>query len=276
MKTMRFAMLAASVVALGACDERGQDAILAPIPPLAYTRFINAVADTSGTDWRFIDQIEYSPVMFNMTFRAFSPYQGTGPGSRRLRVFPTSTDINVTQQHFIDTTLTFEAGKYYTIIHTGYARTGSTPADKILMIEDPIPTSTAATDIAVRSVNLGMGLANQDVYAVATTTTSITGLTPLFANLAYEAASAYSTRALGTMAFRSANTGTTTVAASAAAPAGAAADPNNGLTAIGGATIGGSAFTGFFFPRSVAGSAAPQSSAFTNPAIIFIVDRHPR
>src|SRR5688572_29164887 len=86
---------------LTACDESGSTPTLAPDVPLAYTRFVNGVADTGATDWRFIDQIEFSPLMFGVVFRGFSPYQGTLPGSRRLRIFPTSTDINVTSQYFI-------------------------------------------------------------------------------------------------------------------------------------------------------------------------------
>lgn len=274
MKLMRIATLLAGAFALGACDETGTDAIAANTPPLAYTRFIHAVPDTGATDWRFIDQIEYSPVMFRMTFRTFSPYQGTAPGQRKLRIFPTSTDINVTSQHLIDETITLEAGKYYTIIHTGYARTGSTPADNLIVMEDQHPASVPAGSFATRIVHLGTGLANVDAYAVASTSTTIVGATPLFTNVTYGAQSAYATRTLGAMAFRVADAGTATVRASATAPAGSAADQTNYLTAIAGTSTGG-AFTGYYFPRSVAGSAAPQTSAFTNPAVVYLYDKHP-
>lgn len=276
MKMMRFAALLATVAIAGACsDEAGTDATLAPIPPLAYTRFINGVADTGATDWRFIDQLEYSPIALGLTFRNFLPYQGTAPGARKLRIFPTSTNINITTQFFIDTTLTFEAGKYYTIIHTGLSRTGSTPADYIRVIEDVLP-APATTAFATRIVHFGTGLGPIDTYAVATTTTTIVGATPMFTNTAYNGASAYNaTVALGAMAFRAADAGTTTVRASALAPAGSAKDATNNLTAIAGTSIGGSVFTGYYFPRSVAGSSAPQTAAFTAPAIIYIADRHP-
>lgn len=278
MKLTRIALLFAGALALGACDESGTDAILATNPPLAYTRFINGVADTGATDWRFIDRLDYSPIAIGMPFRGFSPYQGTAAGSRQLRVFPSSTNINITSQHFVDETLTFEAGKYYTIIHTGYARTGSTPADNIIVMEDPIPATIAATNFATRFVHLGTGLGAMDAHAVATTGTTIVGSTPLFANVAYGTQSTYnSTRPLGAFAFRAAAAGqTATVTASAAAPAGSAADPTNNLTAIAGTSVGGSAFTAYLFPRSVAGSAAPQTAAFTSPAIVYLYDRHPR
>jgi hypothetical protein len=276
MKTMRIAVLLAGALALGACDKSGTDVTLAPVVPLAYTRFINAVPDTGRTDWHFIDQVEYSPLMVAMQYRDFSPYQGTAPGARKLRIFPTSTDINVTQQFLIDATVDLVAGKYYSIIHTGFSRTGATPADHLLVIEDVLPTAVPTTNFATRMVHLGAGLAAADVYATTTTTAALPA-TRLFTNVAYESASAYdATRPLGPMAFRVANTGTTTVTASALAPAGAAADNVNNLTAIGGTTIGSSIFTGYYFPRSVAGSQAPQTAAFTAPAIVYIVDKHPR
>lgn len=278
MRLTRIAALAASLFALGACDEAGTDPILAPNTPMAYTRFIHGVADTSATDWSFIDRIDYSPKMFGMTFRSFSPYQQTAPGNRQLRIFPTSTNIAVTSQFLIDQAITLEAGKYYTIIHTGYARTGSAPADNIIVMEDPIPATVAATNFATRFVHLGTGLGAQDAHAVATTGTSIVGNTPLFSNVAYGAASAYNdTRPLGSFAFRAATAGqTATVTASATAPAGTAADATNNLTAIAGSSIGGSVFTAYLFPRSVAGSLAPQTAAFTSPAIVYLYDRHPR
>lgn len=277
MKLTRIALLFAGALALAACDESGTDAILAPHPPLAFTRFINGVADTGATDWRFIDRIDYSPIALGMPFRGFTPYQGTATGARQLRIFPTSTDITVTSQQLIDETVTFEAGKYYTIIHTGYARTGSAPADNIIVMEDPIPTGIAATNFATRFVHLGTGLGAMDAHAVATTSSSIATSTPLFANVAYASQSAYnSTRPLGAFAFRAAAAGqTATVTASAAAPAGSAADPTNNLTAIAGSSQGGSAFTAYLFPRSVAGSRAPQTAAFTSPAIVYLYDKHP-
>lgn len=267
------AIHAALLAALLACDESGSNATLAPNVALAYTRFVNAVADTGGTDWRFIDQIEFSPTMFGMTFRSFSPYQGTAPGPRKLRIFPTNTDINVTSQFFIDTTVTFAAGVYYTIVHLGYTRPGATPEDRVLIVQDDIPAVTAG-NIAVRAVHLGIGLNNQDLY------TSPPGVPlpakPLFSDVTYGQRSAYSNQTPDTMVFRATNAGTATVVATATAPAGAAANPANNLTAIGGSKIDKSVFSVFLFPRSVAGSMAPQTAAFTSPAIVFLVDRHPR
>src|SRR5258705_7551824 len=100
MKTTRFLAFLTGVVVIGACDKAGDGATLAPEPPMAYTRFVNAVADTGPTDWRFVDQLEYSPTMLGLRFRDFSPYQQTAPGPRHLKIFPTRTNINITQQNF--------------------------------------------------------------------------------------------------------------------------------------------------------------------------------
>lgn len=275
MRLTQITLLFAGALALGACDDTGTDPIAAEHPPLAYTRFINAVGDTSAVDWRFIDRIDYSPIGLGMAFRAFSPYQATAAGQRQMRIFPTSTNIAVTSQHLKDTTVTLDAGKYYTLIYSGYARAGSTPSHRIIVMEDPIPATVAGTEFATRFVHLGSGLAGQDAYALASTTTAISG-TPMFTNVTYGNASAYATRPTGSMAFRSTNTGTTTVTASALAPAGVAADAANNLTAIAGTGQGGSVFTGYYFSRSVAGSSAPQTTAFQSPAIIYLYDRHPQ
>ena len=269
----RLALAIAMVASVASCDKSGLDPELAPKVPLAYVRFVNAVPDTGGTDWRFIDQIEYSPVMFGVPFRSFSPYQGALAGARRLRIFPTSTDINVTSQFFIDTTLTLAANTYYTIVHLGYTRTGQLPADQILLIVDSLPTRDS-TAFAVRAVHLGIGLVNQDVYASATA--GALPATALFANLAYGSQTTWSSQALGPLVLRTTNTGTVTVNATATADTGRLAKPDSNFTAIGGSKIGGSAMSGFYFPRSVAASPAPQTAAFLAPAIVYLIDRHPR
>jgi hypothetical protein len=275
MRSARFLLLLAGVTLLASCDDEG-DVVNAPPVSLAYTRFVHAVPDTGATDWRFIDQLDYSPIGLGLTFRQFSPYQGTEAGSRHLRIFPRSIDPNLTSQHLVDATITFEAGQYYTLVHVGYSRTGQTPEDQLVVIQDAIPASIAATDVALRTMNLATGLANPDIYALATTTTPIAG-TPTFANVAFAAATPYVTRPTGAFALRATPAGQVTpVTASATAPAGEAANPVANLTAIGGSTIGGSAILGILTPRSVAGSAAPQTTAFTNPAWVYMIDRHPR
>jgi hypothetical protein len=57
------------------------------------------------------------------------------------------------------------------------------------------------------------------------------------------------------------------------APPGAAGDPLNQLTTLGGSGQAGSVVTAYVFAPSVAGSEAPS---VTSPSVIFIVDKHPR
>jgi hypothetical protein len=274
----RNVLMIAAVLGAAACTKDGGP-FLAPVEPLAYTRFISAVPDTFATDWRFVDAIANSPTAILQPFRGFTPYQATSPGQRRLRIFPnpggTFVPIGVVTQVMIDTLLTFAENKYYTIIHVGFARTGSTPADRVIVLEDAIPENIG-TQIAVRTVNLGVGLGSLDVYAAASTTAPLPA-SAAFTNVAFGAQSAYTMMAPGTLALRVTAAGTNTpVLANAAAPAGAVADLPNLLQTIGGAAQPGSAFTAFIFPRSTAGTTAPQTTAFQNSAIIYLIDRHPK
>lgn len=263
------------VVALSACSGDGGE-ILAPKVPLSFTRFVHAVADTSATDWRFIDQLENSPVAFGLAFRAFTPYQATASGSRRLRVFPTSTNIDITSKFLIDTTLVFEQDIYYTIIHVGHAREGPEPGDRLVVLRDDFPRSPTAT-IAIRSVHLGTGLGSVDVFADTVGATSPLPATALMADLSFGAASTYAAVDPGRLALRITNTGQSSpIIASAVAPAGETGNPTANLTPIGGSRVPGSAISALLFPASVPGSSAPQAAAFTTPALVFLIDRHPR
>lgn len=274
MKPMRAVLLALGAFALAACNE--DDGVsVAPKVSLAYTRFIHAVPDTSATDWRFIDILENSPTALGLTYRGFTPYQATAVGQHQLRIFTTSTVIGITSVPIIDEAVTLQADTYYTIIHVGYARAGQTPADRLLVLTDAIP-DVASGNVAVRAVNLATGIGNVDVFASAAGGTTPLPASPLFANLAYLAASPYSTLTPGPLALRLTATGQTTVMADSLAPAGLAADPSANLNAVGGSTRGGSAFSAFAFPRSVAGSAAPQGAVFQKPGITYIIDRNPR
>jgi hypothetical protein len=267
-------MIVASSLLLACGGDGG--AVTAPTVPLAYTRFVHAVADTSGTDWRFIDQIENSPVAFGLTFRGSTPYQATAPGQRHLRVFPTTTDINLAPKFLIDTVLTLENDTYYTIVHVGFARAGQSPGQKILVLKDEIPT-VADNKIAIRVVHLGTGLGSVDVYADTLGGSSPLPATVLFSNVALSSTRGYAMQDTGRLALRATNTGQTTpVVASGVAPAGEAGNASQNLTAIGGSRMGKSVVTAFLFPRSVAGSSAPQTAAFTSPVLTFLIDRHPR
>ena len=115
--------LATTVVAACAKDVKGVSNV-GDIPPLAYVRYLNAVSDTLGTDFRSIDHLTYAQPFLATPYRAmgYGGYQGYAAGSHNIRVFPNSTNIAVTSSWFVDTTLTFTANTYYTIVHVGLGR----------------------------------------------------------------------------------------------------------------------------------------------------------
>jgi hypothetical protein len=268
--------LLGALLAVGCDNDDGP--FLAPEVPLAYTRFINAIPDTGSVDFRFVDVLEYSPFAVQAAYRSFTPYQGTAPGARHLKVFTNPGGSNTQIPHvtgvLVDETPTFEAGKYYTLVAVGYARTTGTPRVKLQVYEDPIPDP--GSQVAFRVVNLATGLSSLDVSVTSASTEAIPATPNVADNLAYLASSAYLTRATGNAWFRVQES---TAAAEIVtgngrqAPPGAAGDPLNNLTTIGGSGQAGSAVTAWIFPRTVSGSTAPN---VTTPSIIFTVDKHPR
>lgn len=272
MRISKVPMLLA-VLAVGAVgcstDDGSLTATNAP-PPLAYIRYINALPDTQNTTVRFIDYIEFTPQTFvNVAYRGVGQglYQGLKAGSRQLRIFNAdATNFSTAGNTAVlgDLTQTFEAGKYYTILFTGYARTGS---KAIKVIEDVLPSP--GSNIAIRVLNANTGLGSIDAYKTAAVGDAITG-SPAFAGVAAQAYSSYVTVAPGAFAIRATAAGSTTAVASGAAQNGTAgtttADP------IGGATVGGTVFTAMVFPASVAGSMAAAASA---PSVVYVVDKQP-
>jgi hypothetical protein len=273
MRLSRFTLLAVAALASIGCQR--DDGALEPttIPPLAYVRYINALPDTLGATVRFIDQVEFTPQTWTgVPFRGMGlgNYQGAQAGSRQFRVFtysPNSSNIPANTTVLAEQTFNFEAGKYYTVLHAGFARTGGNPANSIRILEDAVPTP--GTSIAVRAIHAAAGVGNVDVYLTATTTTAISGA-PAIAGLAFGTSSAYLTRAPGAFATRVTAAGSTTPLISSAAPAGVAgsatADP------IAGATIPGSVLTAVAFSASVAGSPAATSAS---PTVLYFADRQP-
>jgi hypothetical protein len=270
MRHIRKAVLPLGIVALAAACSEDAGPFLAPEESIAYVRYVHAVPDTGATDWRPIDALANSPPAFGLNYRGFTPYQAMGSGARRIRIFTTSTNINITSVPIVDTTITFNADTYYTLLWTGFARAGQLPADRLVLMQDNIP-DVPTGQVSLRVVNVGLDLASVDVFSTATTTAPLPA-SPLL-SVATGAASNYQSQTPGPMALQLTATGTRSpILAQVLAPAGQAADPAQNLTAIGGSTIGGSAFTAFVFGRSIAGSTA---ASFTTPGIVYIIDRHP-
>jgi hypothetical protein len=282
MRLSRFSLFAALVLGAVGCKEADLSPVVAKIPPLAFVRYINAVPDTLNTTVRWIDKVEFTPQTFaNVPFRGMGQggYQGLEAGARTLRVFTydpalntSNSPLGATTAQLTELTHTFEAGKYYTLLHLGYARAGQTPQQRVLVIEDQLPA--ANTNVSIRAIHAGLGIANVDLHATATTTTTLVGSTPAFANVGLTngttGISAYASRSTGAFAIQAAAAGTTGSLVAAAAPAGVAgtttADP------IAGATVAGSVMTAIAFPASVTGSRAAAAAA---PSILFFLDRQP-
>lgn len=277
---MRFSRILplAALVFAGACaEEAGVTETVRP--PLAYIRYVQAVPDVGPIDFKFVDAIEYSPSYPASTFRTVGIYQGARAGTRRIKVFFNSSNINVTQIALVDTTLTLNPNQYYTILHTGYYRSASgTPAQRLVVIEDSRPTVTTGIHLSAVNAMIGTGITAQDLFI------GTPAGAPAIANLTAGARSTYLARATGAFTLHTANAGGLVSLANAAATAGsagtAAVDP------VGGHSQAGTIMTAFLFPRStacpvalVAGACVPlgnpQASAFLVPAIAFAVDRQP-
>lgn len=277
----------ASTTVLSACRDEG--ATIFHPGPTAYVRFLNAVTDSGGQDWRFVDFVEGSPTALNVTFRGIFPgaaYQAATPGVRHLRVFQSALDLTfgdpnkaspgIVSTVFIDSTFNLEAGKHYSIVAVGSLRAGTA---KFLILKDDF--ADPGTSVGVRVVNLGLGTV--DVYGGATGGTDPLPSTALVAGLAQYGASQWVSLATGALTLRALAAGSTTLPAllSVTAPAGKAADQNLNLTAVGGSTIAGSAFTAFLFPAAVAGSPAAATVSGTCPTkcatagVVYAVDKYP-
>lgn len=256
--------LFAAAIAIAGC---GSDKVTSPsIPPLAGVRWINAVPDTGAIDVRAIDQVEFSPIVNALAFRSGTEHQPIQAKARHFRAFITSTNPAITSNPIVDTTITFAADQRYTVLLTGSARTKVS----FLVIDDNAPTPSSG-QIVIRAVNASATAI--DAYVLDSTNTAIAG-TATAANLAPFAASGYVGRTAGKVAMRVTPAGTPgTVSASAQGPYAPAAIV--GAAPAAGVNTAGSPFSVYYFPRSVAGSGAPQTAAFQAPAIVWFVDKIP-
>lgn len=275
MRLFRLHLLPLALVAMAACHDNGVQ--INERPPLGGVRFINAVPDGGPVDIRMVDQVEWSASSVNGTniglaFRAGTIHWATEAKDRHIRVFPTDSSLAVTTTVLLDTTITVEANKNVTLMLVGSRAAGGKVS--FVKIDDSVQPSV--TQVAVRLVNAssaGSTPANVDGY-LTNTTASALPVVASFPNVAPRTASAYVVKDTGQFAIRVTPAGSTASIWSAAAPAGA---PANGLVgATAGGSGGGSGLSAYFFPRSVAGTAAPQSTAFQSPAVIFFVDLVPK
>ena len=285
---MAFRSLALCAIAATAVACEKEATFVEPLPNYAAIHWVNAVPDTMQQDFRVVDMVSNAG-LFDANFRANNMfYQPIEAGSRTVRIFLSSTDVNVAKTILREETLSLTQGSSYTYLHLGFARTGSTPARNGVLVPD-VPPTPAANQVAVRVINAGAGVAGGavNVWVVkrpvnAATIDSLTD-TPTFANVAFGAASAYAAFTTDTAAADSirivvAAVGTKTPLAGfgvngVKAPAGVAGTP--AADPIAGSRVTGSVISAVILGSSVAGSTAPQGGAFANPTAIYLVDRRP-
>jgi hypothetical protein len=254
------------------CDRNIEGTPFEP-DPLAAVRFVNAVPDTMAMDYRIVS-IVTNAGMFGASFRTLQAfYNPVLAGEHTVRVFLSSTDVNIAQTVVAEVKHKFEEGKRYTFVHSGFMRAGQSPAVSVRVLEDQ-PPEPGAGKIVVRALNLAAGLGPIDIY-VGTATSGLPASSPRWTNLSFGQSTPYVE--LDTAALRVAATATGTTSpllvTNTAAPAGT---PKSGTSSpIPGVRIAGSGITIVVFPRSVPGSAAPQTTAFQSPAFAFIFDRRP-
>lgn len=282
MRIARIGILGVLVLGAAACQTDDGGPTTPNIPPLAFVRYINAVPDTNNITVRFLDQVEYVPTTIsNVGYRSVNQgnYQATEAGTHRFRAFRYDPNLSqgnsggATTALLADTSFTFVAGNYYTILHAGYARAGQIPAQRMYILNDAVTDPGASVGVRVihAAVGLPAGVSNVDAFFTATATTPLAGA-PSISGLSYASSSAYATLPAAAVATQIAHAGTTTREAGALAPAGvagtAAADP------IAGSTVGGSVLTAVVFGPSVAGS--PAASAPTSSVVWFADLQPPR
>jgi Domain of unknown function (DUF4397) len=284
---MRIRFLSAAAAALAlltGCGDGTVDPVNTQLQEATLIRYINAVPDTSALDFRFVDgSIEGSPQYSAVGFRTFTVYQRARAGQRTIRVFtnpaPYGNSDLVAQQVHIDTTFTFEPNARYTIISYGFARAGSLPKHRLVIIQDDLPTTLTTAQVGVRTIHAAANVGNVDVYVRnSEAATTISG-TPTAANVAPLGATAYlnlAPRPVGPLLYRWDIT-----AAGSTTPF--TVTPSTGLPGVVGTTsanplagfqVGRSIVTAIVLGPSVVGSRAPQGGEFLNAAIRFLPDRH--
>ena len=277
---LRVSLICLAVGIAGACAP--DEVISTENIPTAGVRFINAVPDTGasyGLDFRFVDLAE-SNAQFRVQFRnnpstsggvtastqiQFKPARA---GARHFKIFLSDSLQSVATVVLKDSTINLEAGKNYTVMLWGNAR--STGADKMKLSVWEEAVADPAAQVALRVINATTSPIDARQYV----STGTVPANPTWANVAPLTASTYVTAAPSQFRFNIQPAGGgTALFSDALALIGSAATVD--VEALPGTTIAGSAVTAIIFPRSVAGSKAPQAAAFQVPAVSFMWDRRP-
>lgn len=293
MQFIRVSLTGIAVFALAACNEDPVSREVAPAPS-ASIRWVNAVPDTVAMDYRIVDYPSNASEP-SLAFRGQSGNWRIVPGgSHHIKVFFTNTTAagatpDIVSQVFVDTTLTLEVGKKYTIVHYGYAKAGASPKQHLIVVEENLPT-VGNGQIAFRAINAAPAIGAADMYATpGTVTGGATTGTPLFSSVAVGAVTAWQNLpvAAGTDSYRLTATApaSTAALADALAPVGSpavAATPTTApLDPIAGARQSQSAMTAVVFGPQVAytvrrpDGTTVTTAAGTSGGITFLLDVHP-
>ncbi|HJU64504.1 MAG TPA: DUF4397 domain-containing protein, partial [Gemmatimonadaceae bacterium] len=229
----------------------------------------NAVPDTGALDFRFIDIV--ADAGLNVAFRGATPYTVVDAGEHTVRAFTSGSNPAVAATVLGELTTNFEAGKTYTVVIAGFSRTGQTPGLSITAITEE-PPSVAETEVSLRLLHAGAGIGSIDGFFRASSAAPLPG-SPQISGVNFLGASTYVSRAPGTLNVAVTASSSTTVLGHGNAPAGTAGTAS--ANPIAGAEVGGSILTAIFVPRSVAGSQAPQTTAFQSPTVVYLTDRRP-
>ena len=263
----KFLLLALAAMPLVTACERDAGAIVDPLPPLGFVRYVHGVPNAGGVDLRMIDRVDFAPFEIGLGYRGIGRYQEAATGQRRIRMFPRSTNIDTASTILLDSTITVEAGAYYTVLVTG--RAGGAPALRFQVFRDSAPTPTG-TQFAIRAVHAGVGVGAVDVFGTRLAADPLPG-SPTFGNLTYLNRSIYAAVDTGTFAVRLFGAGTTTPAlVTGTVPAGALG--TTGANPVGGTRVPGTALSAFAFAPGDAGS---PNAGVTAPSVVFAVDRRP-
>jgi len=236
-----------------------------PVIPKAGVHYVNAVPDTGAMDFVVVDIVSNGS-LFSLPFRGMNPYaRGIESGSRSIRVFMDGTTPGVASTVMFDQTSSFTTDGEYTFLTYGYARTGQTPAKKILVTTAAPPAVTTGF-VHLRVIQLASTLSPLattplDAWITARGGAPLSG-SPTIANVAFEDVTAYAAVPVRTyrMAFTAAGT-TSPVLFQSNLPVGVPPDTSaQGATItnpIAGTAYAGSAITAIVVPQSVSGSKAP-------------------
>jgi len=241
------------------------------------------VPDTGEMDMRPVDIISEAG-LFDAVFRGSNMfYQGIDAGTRQIRVFMSSTNPAITGVPILDTTTTFTSPNGYTVIHTGFARTGSTPG-RVLWIVPDAAADPGAGNVGIRILHAGVGLATNVDVNITRRATDTLPTRPQWPTSRIRASGRTSRARRDTVLTSGVAADSMRVVVTAAGtktpvlfsvkvPRGIA-ERRPAIRSQGPACPARS-FTAVIVPASVVGSTAPQGGAFAAPSAVFLVDKRP-